>query len=139
MLWNKRVGRLLVAGGAFIVIATPTVAYAATSVYYTSDRGRGSGSISWTGTKNYNFDLTVLSSTGVPVYTDSTGFRDNAPDASPRRVHGDTTSRTGQRFQGSVNGSSGELAWSGVYLRHCENKAFVSDYCGPRSSAYRRP
>lgn len=138
MLLNPRVGRLLVAGGAVMVIAAPTAAYAA-SVSYSSDRGRGSGSITWTGTKNYNFALTVLSSTGVPVYTDSTGFRDNAVDASARRVHGDTTSRTGQRFTGTVNGTAGEIGWSGVYLRHCENKAFVNDYCGPRSSPYRRP
>lgn len=138
IVWQK-VRRAAAGVAVCAVVLAPTAAHAI-SVSYSSDRGSGWGSITWTGTKNFNYDVNVRSSTGVPVYTERQGFRDNAPDSSRTRMHGDTTttSSSGQRFLGTVNGSTGEIGWSGVYLRHCENKAFVSDYCG-NPSGYRRP
>ena len=106
-------------------------------VSFSSPDGSASGTITWTGTKNFNYTINLKSKSGKPVYIDAQGFRDFAPDATPRRMTGNTTSKGGQLFSGSLSGQRGELKWTGVYLRVCTDRRFASDQCGPRQG-YRR-
>jgi hypothetical protein len=124
----------LVAGA---IMFAPAAAFASESISYSSGQGHGSGTISWTGTKSFNFDVNVCSSQGNNVYTQFKGVRDNAPDSSGRRMHGNTSSCS-QHFVGSASGSTGELAWSGAAFKICQDKSFEPDSCGSYSGTYRR-
>jgi hypothetical protein len=107
------------------------------AVSFSSSDGSASGSITWTGTKNFNYRFTLKSKSGNPVYIDAQGFRDFAPDGTPRRMTGNTTSKMGQLFSGSFSGQRGELKLTGVYLRVCTDKSFARDTCGPRRAIRR--
>lgn len=121
-----------------VTLSTPEstlISVAKQRVSFSSPEGSASGTITWTGTKSFNYSITLKSRFGKPVYIDAQGFRDFAPDASPRRITGNTTSS--QLFSGNVSGQRGELKWTGLYLRVCHDIPFAPDKCGPRRG-YRR-
>ncbi|MEH2121254.1 hypothetical protein [Nostoc sp.] len=128
-----------VVGLALLVIPSvlPVLPAFAQEISISSSDGSATGTINWTGTKNFNYKITLKSKKGKPVYIEAQGFRDFAPDSSRQRMTGNTTSRNGRKFSNSFSGKFGELKWTGVYLRVCTDISFRPDKCGA-PQAYRR-
>lgn len=135
MLLNKFRVPAVVTGIALIVTTTATSAIAGQNISLDSDEGSANGTITWTGSKSFNYNITVKSKKGNSVYIQNKGVRDFVLDTVWGRMTENTTDTRGQTFS---SGWSYPVKVTGVKLRVCRDVRFGRDKCGGWKE-YRRP